>query len=358
MSEIFDSASYPFNDLTAQQLHLNLVQLFPTVKSAITVAERADIDTTTIFIEQAVYYVWREILVQAATAGLVRDVVVEADKLTNEKSPLKSFLEKLLSDITPPIEAQPSGSNGSPDFINSDDEITEREALLYYDDLTIQTGRLNGFIKTLQILSTLVPSVCKLNIDVNGITQYGTAFRIDTNLLLTNWHVLHDKAGNRATNVTAEFGYEDDGAGGIITPTLISCDINNINSNRSDDWGIIQVAQPLDESIPIVKLSDAVDPVVSSPAYIIQHPGGARKRIGFIRNQVSYFDERVVHYLTDTQAGSSGSPVFNADGKLIALHHAGGQPQEILGKTPTKKNEGIRISRIIEGLSGNKVEVN
>jgi len=63
----------------------------------------------------------------------------------------------------------------------------------------------------------------------------------------------------------------------------------------------------------------------------------------------------VVHYLTDTQEGSSGAPVFDAQGKLIALHHAGGRPQEVAGRAPLKKNEGIRISRIVAGLTAQGV---
>jgi V8-like Glu-specific endopeptidase len=69
-----------------------------------------------------------------------------------------------------------------------------------------------------------------------------------------------------------------------------------------------------------------------------------------VRNQISGVDDRVVHYLTDTETGSSGSPVFDAAGRLIALHHAGGRPQEVLGRPPTAKNEGIRIEQITAGL--------
>ncbi len=106
----------------------------------------------------------------------------------------------------------------------------------------------------------------------------------------------------------------------------------------------------MDAGWPIIKLSDAVDPELHTPAYIIQHPEGQSKRIGFVRNQVADFTDRVVHYLTDTQEGSSGAPVFNGDGKLIALHHAGGRPQQIPGRSPVKKNEGIRIARILTAL--------
>jgi len=97
-------------------------------------------------------------------------------------------------------------------------------------------------------------------------------------------------------------------------------------------------------------LSEAVDPIKGEGAYIVQHTGGRRKRLGFVRNQVSDFDERVLTYLTDTEPGSSGSPVFNAAGQLIGLHHAGGTPQAITGRPPITKNEAIRIPKVIEGL--------
>jgi hypothetical protein len=126
--------------------------------------------------------------------------------------------------------------------------------------------------------------------------------------------------------------------------------VGSIVTSKDDDWAIIRAKQPLVDAWPVVKLSEAVAPTMSSATYIIQHPGGEPKRVGFVRNQVSAFDDRVVHYLTDTKEGSSGSPVFDAEGRLIALHHAGGRPQEIVGRAPLKKNEGIRISRIVSGL--------
>jgi hypothetical protein len=48
-------------------------------------------------------------------------------------------------------------------------------------------------------------------------------------------------------------------------------------------------------------------PVRDVPAYLIQHPGGIRKRIGFVRNQVTYVDDQVARYLTATQTASSRS---------------------------------------------------
>jgi V8-like Glu-specific endopeptidase len=64
---------------------------------------------------------------------------------------------------------------------------------------------------------------------------------------------------------------------------------------------------------------------------------------------VTGIDARVVHYLSDTQQGSSGSPVLDAQGRIIALHHAGGRPQEVAGRPPLRRNEGIRIERVQAG---------
>jgi hypothetical protein len=48
--------------------------------------------------------------------------------------------------------------------------------------------------------------------------------------------------------------------------------------------------------------------------------------------------------------------VFDSQGRLIGLHHVGGRPQEVAGK-PFKKNEGIRIQRVIAGLAAAGIAV-
>lgn len=220
---------------------------------------------------------------------------------------------------------------------------------LFHDDLTLEIGRVTWLIAVLQRLLAVGPSVVRLNVRWPTSQKRGTAFRIADDLLLTNWHVMHDGL-TPAASVVADVGFEDDGNGGQKAPTSIPCDVTTIRGNEADDWAVIGVATPLDAAIPIIKLSEAATPMIAAPAFIVQHPLGESKRIAFVRNQVTDFDDRVVHYLSDTQSGSSGSPVFDEKCKLIALHHVGGRPLEVAGKPPLRKNEGIRISRITAGL--------
>ena len=50
-------------------------------------------------------------------------------------------------------------------------------------------------------------------------------------------------------------------------------------------------------------------------------------------------------------SGTRVCPVLDDSGRLIALHHAGRRPQEVAGKPPLRKNEGIRITTIVAGLA-------
>jgi hypothetical protein len=351
MASILDDFPYPFNRPEAGQLQSTLVELFPVPMDIQFILQKAQMPTDRIYFNQPPHYIWYSVLTEAAKNGMVRPVVEAATSLVNPRNPRHPFLQKLLADKPVQIEAELGIAGEAPSF---NDSISEPEALLYHDDLTMQIGRVPALIKTLELLVELAPAVCRLTIDINGLNQTGTAFRIGPDLLLTNWHVLHRTTNGvtvPASAVTAEFGYEDDGKGGVLSVKNIKCDPASIKTNKDDDWGIITTTQPLDPAWPIIKLSEAVAPVPNSSAYIIQHPLGERKRLGFIRNQVSEINDRAILYLTDTQVGSSGSPVFDEKGKLIALHHQGGRPQQVVGKPPIKKNEGIRISKVLAGIT-------
>jgi hypothetical protein len=62
--------------------------------------------------------------------------------------------------------------------------------------------------------------------------------------------------------------------------------------------------------------------------------------------------ERLLHYRTPTDPGSSGSPVFNPDWDVIALHHAGTSTTPRLhGDGEYEANEGISMVAIRKKLN-------
>ena len=98
--------------------------------------------------------------------------------------------------------------------------------------------------------------------------------------------------------------------------------------------------------IPISEQELSIDERVS----IIQHPGGKDKQIGMHNNFVKYVDENVIHYLTDTLPGSSGSPVFNSDWELVGLHNRGGYLRDPNTRRQVFRNAGIRIGKVLSGI--------
>lgn len=81
--------------------------------------------------------------------------------------------------------------------------------------------------------------------------------------------------------------------------------------------------------------------------YVIGHPQGGALSISLYDNLLLDCNETFVHYRSPTQRGSSGSPVFNKDWELVALHHAGdAETRKLDGSGTYQANEGIQIEKI------------
>ncbi|HEY5855840.1 MAG TPA: DNA/RNA non-specific endonuclease [Aldersonia sp.] len=184
-----------------------------------------------------------------------------------------------------------------------------------------------------------------------ALAGYGTGFLVSPHLLLTNHHVLPDAATAGAS--TVEFDYQD-GPGGIpmvprefgFAPDLLFV------ADRERDFALVAVTGPPEElaQYGFHRLTDQQGTVIIGEAVtIVQHPRGEKKQIALRENKVVDIPERFVHYSADTEPGSSGSPVFNDQWEVVALHHASvpaPQHTEFGGFL----NEGVRISRILQLL--------
>ena len=357
MASILHMSPYPWVRPEARQLHVELFTAFPEQQDAMRLAGAAGLNRGTLNSNKAPNLLWQDILEKAAPMGLTPAVARAVQDELPPTAPLHAFLAKLLADRPVDTSGEPRSVDGTPSFVTGDDVEMAPEALLFRDDLTLEIGRVPALIATLQRLVDLGPAVCKVTTGFGaGGGQWGTAFRVGVDQLLTNWHVVHRKADKApAISVAAEFRLEDDGRGGGLETIPIPCDADTIVSDQADDWAVVRATAPLHDDWPVLPLAGSPEPTKGEAAFVIQHPLGERKRVAYVRNTVSFVDDRVVHYLSDTQVGSSGSPVFDAAGRLIALHHAGGVPQTITGKDPVLKNEGIRIPRIVDALAARGV---
>jgi S1-C subfamily serine protease len=119
--------------------------------------------------------------------------------------------------------------------------------------------------------------------------------------------------------------------------------------------------EQLDASVLRLETSVPCDPpyplAVSMPVadqdrvYVIGHPQGGTLSISIQDNRVVDVHSPKLHYRAPTEPGSSGSPVFNQDWELVALHHAGSKEMRALsGEGVREANEGIWISAIIKAL--------
>jgi V8-like Glu-specific endopeptidase len=201
-------------------------------------------------------------------------------------------------------------------------------------------------------------AVCRLTATFAGQVYHGTGFRVGARTLLTNHHVLHDwgNGDSRPSSVEAAFGYELDAAGKLRTATLIPCDVSTIRGERQHDFAVILADGAFPNDATTLPLESEVKTAVDNRVYIVQHPRGLPKKIALAHNLVRYVTPDVVQYWTDTEAGSSGSPVFDDRWRVVALHHQWIEAPD--GDGLAYRNQGRAIGRVIERMAALGIEPN
>ncbi len=218
-------------------------------------------------------------------------------------------------------------------------------------------------------------AVCRVQVrDERGrVLGFGTGFMVSPSLLLTNNHVLENAA--TAQRSLAEFNYEDDARFIPRQSTVFSFDPNTFFFTSKDlDFSLVAVRPQSTDAKPLAPygwlrlLGNSGKALLGEYVSIIQHPEGSTKQVALRENKVIGLKDQFIHYETDTQPGSSGSPVFNDQWDVVALHHAGvkklnsqGRPLTTDGRlwTPSMgadllgwvANEGVRVSNILTTMN-------
>jgi endonuclease G len=209
----------------------------------------------------------------------------------------------------------------------------------------------------------------------NGsLLGYGTGFMISPSLLLTNWHVLGTAADAHFSEI--EFNFQEDVDRRLMASTRFALDPDTFFfSDRALDYCVVAVKRQSFDGTPLAEfgwlplVAELGKVLIGEELNIIQHPGGERKQLALRDNLLVDILDNFLHYETDTSPGSSGSPVFNEQWEVVALHHSGvprRDPQDrskILlrnGQIWRSRaddddidwisNEGVRVSRIVTHL--------
>jgi endonuclease G len=203
-------------------------------------------------------------------------------------------------------------------------------------------------------------AVCRIALGSGGA---GTGFLIAPGVLITNNHVLPNVA--EAAGAIAQFRYELDLHDEPIDAVHFRLDPQDLfHTSVPLDFTVVAViATPARGATPLAEFGYLPLLDVTGKASegewltVVQHPSGERKQVCVRENQLIKRGDQVLWYSTDTEPGSSGSPAFNNDWFVVALHHSGvpemknGVAQAYPdGSLKWIANEGVRASRIAQTL--------
>ncbi|MFJ3510325.1 trypsin-like serine peptidase [Streptomyces luteogriseus] len=203
---------------------------------------------------------------------------------------------------------------------------------------------------------------------------HGTGLLVSPRLLMTNHHVLPDESFARTC--FAEFNAQV--TADNLPDTVVRMELDPgtfFTADRRLDFALVAVKPAQDGPAPGEifgwnRLSVQIGKLVlGEKVNIIGHPSGRLKEIALRDNAVLVRLDDFVHYTTDTEPGNSGSPVFNDQWEVVALHHSGVPKKDDQGRVLRKDgrpwqqgdgddaiewvaNEGVRISSILKHLAG------
>ncbi len=204
------------------------------------------------------------------------------------------------------------------------------------------------------------------------LTGFGTGFLVGPRLMITNNHVLGSEVDAEKSLFEARYELGNDGrpvesvkfelrpeecfvTDKELDFTLVAVAEESRDGDKLSSYGWLQLVPTPGKAAEGESLS------------VIQHPSGDYKQVAIRENLLLKALDRFLWYQSDTAPGSSGSPVFNDQWQVVALHHSGVPATDEQGRTLTMDrqvwtpdmpdsrilwtaNEGVRISTIVDAL--------
>jgi len=207
--------------------------------------------------------------------------------------------------------------------------IVEQPELEKIIQKSVKFTDIDTWLENLRLCSQ---AVCRVEVSTNDSIDVSTGFLIGPNVVITNYHTVEAVIANPAisSNVTFRFDYKVDEYGNDTHMGIERFLVSDTN------WFIASSPiQELDYALLYITTEDTkgretfkriyLQPkrhtfVSGEPLIIIQHPQGSPMKISTGSVTAIDTNQTRVHYTTNTLGGSSGSPCFDSEIVLVALH--------------------------------------
>jgi endonuclease G len=229
-------------------------------------------------------------------------------------------------------------------------------------------------VAVLEKAAVVARAVCRVRIRNAALRPIGSGsgVMVSPRVVMTNNHVL-PSAGHAASS-QIEFNFQDGLDGRLTAPVSFGLDPNSLFlTDAKLDFTLVAVREEPGALEPLSSfgwcpLKPEQGKILKGEyVNIVQHPNGGPKKVALRDNRLLVLLEDFLHYETDTEPGSSGSPVFSDQWEMVALHHSAVPAMDEEGRYLTKDgeswdaamgadrlqwvaNEGVRVSRIVHRI--------
>jgi hypothetical protein len=249
-----------------------------------------------------------------------------------------------------------------------------REVIIDGDDRQSMDFFQRGVVTAASVIHLSVPvfanGVQQSDSHGNPSSAKGTGWMFGDRLVITNLHVIRARGTltepvadadllRQVAELRATWDYDVEPVGPPAPPA--SCPsivgLSLVSRDATLDYALLELpaGAPSRPGLPLRQVALQVVTGGERPALnIVQHGGGKAKSVAFRNNLATSADATALRYFTDTERGSSGSPVCDDSWRVAALHRSGGRPDPVAnfqGRSAAAVNVGTPIPAILKHLA-------
>ncbi|XP_030216516.1 protein FAM111A isoform X2 [Gadus morhua] len=226
------------------------------------------------------------------------------------------------------------------DLVKQMKERNNLTSIAYRNLLSQEFGKSTKFcheVRAMRKFLELGDSVCQVRIDVSAV---GSGFLLFGKYILTNGHVVLDEAKHPREKITVIFSYEELTDSQLMDVKVVASELYDDAAGHKHDWALLEVCDDLNAQPIKPLLKDFGLVTERGQICIIGHPEGKVKMMDpcftipisereqkiFVTG--NYFpphpmDRNIHTYESCFYGGSSGSPVFDDNYKVVSMHTGG-----------------------------------